>query len=296
MKDANQTPTKNSKVLNLKTLNFKKIATKISLAALIVTQFSACALTQLNSGDASAKTEITGAAGGENNKNANSKLPRCTETLGTLGVEEDQGEPWFLQFTRDTRLTSTVPLIRLMVQQSNCFVIVERGSTGMKSLQRERALAQAGELRATSKIRKGQMVAADYTLIPTISFSDDTGGAMAGLGSNFGGGAGLVLGLLGSLSKKEASVTLTMIANRSGVQIAASEGSASKFDFAGMGGMFGSSLGGAFGGYTKTPEQKVLVGAFMDAYAQMVDAVKNYKAQTVQGGLGAGGKLKVDGE
>jgi len=40
----------------------------------------------------------------------------------------------------------------------------------------------------------------------------------------------------------------------------------------------------------------VITAAFMDAYNQMVVALRNYKAQSVQGqGLGGGGKLGVDG-
>jgi hypothetical protein len=49
------------------------------------------------------------------------------------------------------------------------------------------------------------------------------------------------------------------------------------------------------GGYTNTPEGKVLASAFADAYNQMVKAVKSYKAQEVKGGLGAGGRLGVQG-
>lgn len=40
----------------------------------------------------------------------------------------------------------------------------------------------------------------------------------------------------------------------------------------------------------------MITAAFMDAYNQMVVALRNYKAQSVQGqGLGGGGKLGVDG-
>jgi len=49
------------------------------------------------------------------------------------------------------------------------------------------------------------------------------------------------------------------------------------------------------GGYTKTAEGKVITAAVADAYNQLVDAVQNYEAQTVQGGLGTGGRLGVQG-
>ena len=42
------------------------------------------------------------------------------------------------------------------------------------------------------------------------------------------------------------------------------------------------------GGFTKTPEGKVITAAFADSYNQMVKALRNHKAQTVKGGLGKG--------
>ena len=84
-----------------------------------------------------------------------------------------------------------------------------------------------------------------------------------------------------------------MIDNRSGVQIASSVGSAKNFDFNLSGGLFGRSGGGSLGGFTNTPEGKVITAAFADSYNQMVKSLRNYRAQTVEGGLGKGGTLKV---
>src|SRR5690606_22756830 len=120
-----------------------------------------------------------------------------------------------------------VPVLRLMIQQSNCFVIVERGRS-MNNVMRERDLARGDESRAGSNFQKGQMVAADYTMSPSVHFSGKTGGGGGGLGG-FGGG---ILGMVaGSLSRNEASTTLLLIDNRSAVQIAAAEGTAGNFDF-----------------------------------------------------------------
>ena len=90
-------------------------------------------------GDDSARTPVTGSAGGATTQNANAKLERCDQSLGTLAVIEDQNSPWYYQLTREYKLTSTVPLIRLLVQQSNCFVVVERGRA-FGQMQNERAL------------------------------------------------------------------------------------------------------------------------------------------------------------
>jgi len=58
-------------------------------------------------------------------------------------------------------------------------------------------------------------------------------------------------------------------------------------------GAFGGGKAGALSGYSNTPEGKATVAAFIDAYNSMVIAVKNYKAQDVEGGLGTGGTLEV---
>src|SRR5262245_23845062 len=121
-------------------------------------------------GDDSARTPVTGSAGGASSQNASSKLERCDQSLGTLAVVEDQTAPWYYQLTREYKLTSTVPLIRLLVQQSNCFVVVERGRA-FSQMQGERALQQSGELRQGSNFGQGQVVAADYSLNPMITFS-----------------------------------------------------------------------------------------------------------------------------
>ncbi|MNQ46378.1 hypothetical protein D3C85_601910 [compost metagenome] len=142
------------------------------------------------------------------------------------------------------------------------------------------------------------MVASDYGLSPEIVFSNnDAGGIGGALGGLVGGGRGRAIAAVGaSLQTKEASALLTLIDNRSGVQVAAAEGSASKTDFAGFGGLGGRGGAGGIGGYTNTAQGKVIAAAFMDAFNQMVRSLRNYKAQTVRGqGLGGGGRLGVDG-
>lgn len=236
------------------------------------------------------KGVVSGAAGGESAEGQNSQLESCPETLGTLAIEEDTAAPWYLQL-RDHQLGSTVPVLRLMIQQSNCFVIVERGKS-LNNMMREREFARGDESRAGSNFQKGQMVAADYTLSPSIQFSGKTGG-----GSAFGGGSalGLLGALAGSVGRNEASTTLLLIDNRSGVQISAAEGTAGNFDFGLFGAAFGGGGFGGGGGYAKTPQGKVVIGAFADSYNQMVKALRKYKAQTVKGGLGTGGRLGVQG-
>lgn len=236
------------------------------------------------------KGTVTGAAGGESAENRNSALEHCDESLGTMAVQEDVSAPWYAQL-RGYQLGSTTPVLRLMIQQSNCFVVVERGAA-MANMRTERALEQSGESRAGSNFGKGQMVAADYTMSPTIQFSQKTGQSAAGVATRFLGSLGA---LAGSVGTNEAATTLLLIDNRSGVQISAAEGTGKNMDFGFFGAAFTGGLAGAGGGYSSTPQGKVIVTAFADSYNQMVKALRNYKAQTVKGGLGTGGRLGVSG-
>jgi len=176
--------------------------------------------------------------------------------------------------------------------------VVERGAAGMRAMNRERELMQSGEMRGGSNFGRGQMVASDYALSPEIVFSADNAGGIGGvLGGLIGGGSGRAVAAIGGgLQTREASAMLTLVDNRSGVQVAASEGSASKTDLNLFGGLFGGRAGAGLGGYTNTPQGKVITAAFMDAFNQMVRSLRNYRAQSVQGqGLGGGGRLGVDG-
>jgi curli biogenesis system outer membrane secretion channel CsgG len=253
-----------------------------------------CEGTMPKLGGGASNSVASGSASGSTTEGANSQLERCDETLGTLALDEDQGAEWWHgYYSRYPKLGSTLPVLRMMIQQSNCFVIVERGG-GMNNMMRERQLEQSGELRSGSNFKKGQMVSADYTLRPSIQFSDKgTGGLGASIGGLFGS-TGRVLGnLAGGLKSNEAATTLLLIDNRSSVQISSSVGSAKNFDFSLRGGLFGSGLGGSASGFTNTPEGKVITAAFADSFNQMTKSLRNYKAQTVKGGLGKGGRLKV---
>ncbi len=253
-----------------------------------------CAGTTPQLGGVSGQT-VTGAAGGATSQNANSQLEHCNEPLGTLTVYEDTNAEWWRYYhSHYPKLGSTIPVLRLMIQQSNCFVVIERGRS-MHNMMQERDLQKSGEMRQGSNFGKGQMVAADYTLDPSIQFSEKgtsgMGGAVGGLLPGIGGLA--VGAIAGGLKANEAATTLLLVDNRSGVQVSASVGSAKNFDFSLFGGAFGGLGAGVGGGFTNTPEGKVITAAFVDSYNQMVRSLRNYQAQNIQGGLGKGGKLGV---
>ncbi|GLQ98764.1 peptidoglycan-binding protein [Dyella mobilis] len=263
------------------------LALGVSTALLL----TGCADMQVGGG----KNPVGGSAGGATSTGAASTLEHCDHPLGTLAVEENTNDPWYAVLTGQYHLPSTVPLLRLMIQQSNCFVVVDRGQA-MNSMMGERGLAASGELRSTSSMGKGQMVAADYVVTPSIQFSQNTGGGGAAL-AGVGGGYGAIIGAIaGSMKSSEASTTMMLTDTRSGVQVAAAQGSAKNIDF-GVSGLFDhfGSGGASLGAYSQTPEGKVIAAAFLDSYNQMVKSVRQYAPQRVAGGLGAGGALAVDG-
>ena len=275
----------------------RSVGTVICLVAVVA--LGGCLATTPGSGGASA-TAAQGAAAGSSTAGANSSLETCPETLGTVRIEENTNSAWYGYYHSRYRTGSTVPVLRMLVQQSNCFVVVERNQRAMQNMTSERNLIRGDEGRAGSNMGGGQMVAADYTMTPEIMMADQGGtqarGGLAGLGGLLGGVAGTaVRAVSGSMSSNEAGTTLLLVDVRSGVQISAAEGYAKNVDFGFAGSVFGLGGGGGASAFTRTPEGKVILAAFIDSYNKMVVALRGYQAQTVKGGLGTGGRLGVQG-
>lgn len=258
---------------------------------------SGCAGGHISSGTGG--TAAMGSAGGSTSVGANSTLERCSKTLGTLAVDDGRAADWHGRFGSSTNVTTIEPLIRLAVQQSNCFIITSIGNLRTDSrLSRVTDIQRnSGEYRAGSKQHKGQRVAADYYLEPQIIIDNSSTGQLgAAVGGLVGGFVNPSLGTLASASmeSKVSVVTLSLFDIRSAIQISAAEGSSTANNFGAALGAFGGSAGGRLSGFTRTPSGKATVAAFVDAYNGMVRALKHYKAQNVEGGLGRGGTLKVN--
>src|SRR6185437_12799890 len=203
----------------------------------------------------------TGGAGPDGAQGASGQLEHCDSPKGTLAVVEPQNQ--VQASLQRYGLGSPTGVIRMLVQQSNCFQVVERG-TGMRSMMQERALAQGGELQNDQNIGKGQMVAADFIVTPSVVFSENNAGGIGGaLGGLIGGGGGRALaGLAGGVKFKQAETSMLLVDSRSGIQVASAEGSAEKADFA-IGGAVLGGLSAAGGGYGNTNEGKVVVASFL---------------------------------
>jgi curli biogenesis system outer membrane secretion channel CsgG len=211
-------------------------------------------------------------AGAQTTGENGAALEKCDKPIGTLAVVEPQDEV-ITALTR-YRLQSPTGLIRLMVQQSNCFQVVERGA-GMRNIMQERELAQSGQLQTASNVGGGQLRAADFVLTPNVLFSEGNAGGVGGAVGGFLGRRNPVLGVVaGGLKFKEAQTNILVADTRSGMQVAAAEGKARKKDFSlGALGYAGGAVGGA-GGYTNTNEGKVVAASFLDNYNAIVRAVR----------------------
>ena len=212
---------------------------------------------------------VKGAAGTDGSK-TDSGIEKCEKPMGAMAVVEPQSE--YIMALRRYNLGSPVGLIRMMIQQSNCFIVVERGA-GMRNAVQERQLAQAGETREGSNMGGGQVVAADFILTPAVVFSENNAGGMgAGIGKAFGGAVGAVAG---GLKFKEAQTSMLVADSRTTVQVAAAEGSTKKADLKAGGALFTGGFGAGAGGYGNTNEGKIIAAAFMDNYNKIVQVVRN---------------------
>lgn len=221
-------------------------------------------------------------------------LEWCERPLGAMAVVEPQSE-YMLALSR-YNLQSPVGLIRMMIQQSNCFIVVERGQ-GVRNMEQERALAGGGQTRAGSNMGVGGMVAPDFIMTPQVVFSENSAGGVGGTAGLLGRRAGAILG--GGLKFKEAQTSILVADARSGVQVAAAEGSTRRADMRLGAGLFVGGAGVAGGGYGNTNEGKTLAAAFMDSYNKIVGVVRN--DPSLQGNVGtlkdgvAGGGARVAG-
>lgn len=202
-------------------------------------------------------------------------VEKCPQELGTLAVSEPQD--YVLSALGRYSLGSPTMMLRMMVQESGCFSVVERG-VAMQNLRQERALAADGQLQEGSNIGRGQMQGADFVMTPAVQFSDDSGGVggtIGGLLGRAGGVLGQLGGLAGGVKFKEAETTLVVADVRSSIQVASAQGSASKMNFS-LGGWGWGGLGWASAaGYTKTPEGKLIAASLLDNYNKIVQQVRD---------------------
>lgn len=260
----------------------------VTRALLVPTLLVAVSLTACKDKTPQSSTElgkggsvVSGSAGPKGAQGADSSLVKCDAPVATLALAEN---PDGYTMRSDYQLPATpVPLIKLLAQQSGCFRVVDRAA-GLRSTMQESQLKEAGIVRADSTVHKGRGYEAQYTVIPSLTFSEqDAGRGIAGILSSIPvlrDIAGLA-GLLEQVKLKEAQVALLLTDNETTEQLAAATGSARTTDL-GLGGLIASKLGGAAGlGWSNTNEGKVIAAAFLDAHNKLVVQVRELQAKAL---------------
>lgn len=249
---------------------FKYAAATIAAASLLATTAAQAQTATSSSGRTYRDGTTKGASSGRRDQERNTQqIPRCTKRLGTIAIVEPDNQWW-----REFNLGSPEAILKVFVQQSGCFGLVNRGRS-FQSRSMERALADDGELQAGSNLGRGQVKAADYFLQPDLvsgNRNSGGGGVGAALGGLIGGFAGGVVGGI-NMKKREANVTLSVVNARTTEEEALTEGYARKTDIGfggGGGGFFGAFAGAAGGGYQNTEIGQVIVLAYLDAYTKLV--------------------------
>ena len=204
-------------------------------------------------------------------------LPRCVRPEGSLRiVEPDDGQALWASYG----LPMPTRMLRSFVTESSCWMALDRG-VGFAAAQAERELASGGHLQRGSNLGGGQMLAADYILIPDIvsqnsnaggrNFGASGGGGIGGLGrAMFGGG--------GSSRQKSVSVMLTLVDSRTSEVLATATGAAEVSDrqwqlMASGSGQKGVASGHgsiSAGAYENTEIGTVIRAAYHQAFHQML--------------------------
>ncbi|MBT0669480.1 SH3 domain-containing protein [Novosphingobium profundi] len=219
-----------------------------------------------------AKSDARASGGQRMQEQAVTDVPHCTRKLGTLSIVDGDDPRGWTQYS----LAPPQKLLKVLVQRSGCFNLVDRGS-GLQAAERERQVGNHLGMQRGSNVGQGQIKAADYVLVAEVQGANanvsgsGVGGAVGGL---IGGGVGGLLG--GMRSKKlEANTVLSLTNVRTTETIATQEGYAVKNNLsfaAGGGGFFGAGAAAAVGGgYDNTDIGRIVTLSFIQAYSKMVE-------------------------
>ena len=201
-------------------------------------------------------------------------VPHCLRKLGTVSIANGDDPRGWTQYN----LAPPEKLLRVIVQRSGCFNIVDRGA-GLNAAATERDIGSGLGLQRGSNVGQGQIKAADYVLVAEVqaSNSDSGGSAVAGVaGALVGGALGGVIGGIRT-RKLEANTVLSLTNVRTSETMAVEDGYASKNDVSfgaggglGGGGIFGGVVGG---GYDNTDIGRIVTLSFIQAYTKMVTSL-----------------------
>jgi curli biogenesis system outer membrane secretion channel CsgG len=219
---------------------------------------------------------VTGSAGPAGAHNASHELLRCDAPVATMALVENPNG-YAIQGGYNLP-SSPLPLVRLIAQQSGCFRVVDR-SAGLNATVQEQELQDRGILRKNGTVHKGNGYEAQYTITPSLTFSEQNAG------HEVGGILGMIpvlnkfAGLADNVKLKEAQVALLLTDNETTEQVAAATGSVRVTDLGMAGLMLGRAGGAAGAGWSNTNEGKVIAAAFLDAHNQLVTQLRALQAK-----------------
>ena len=215
---------------------------------------------------------------------------KCPESAGSLRiVEPDDGMGAWASYG----LPAPTRMLRVLVNDSRCFSVLDRG-VGFAAAQAERALAQAGHLQDDQNIGAGQMLGADFVLIPDIvSQNPNAGGSNVGVQAASGQKRGLMAGMLNvatlgisgrmSSNRQTAQVVLTLVDVRTSEQLVSVTGEAKITDRAWSAMVNASNVQGSagmrLGSWENTEIGKVIQEAYEEAFEQMVADIQKPRSR-----------------
>ena len=198
-------------------------------------------------------------------------VPHCARKLGTLSIVDGDDPSGWTQYS----LAPPQKLLKVLVQRSGCFNLVDRGS-GLQAAELERNVGGNLGLQRGSNVGQGQIKAADYVLVAEVQAANrNSGGSAVGgaIGGLIGHRFGAIAGGVGS-KKMEANTVLSLTNVRTTETIAVQDGYAAKnsltFGAGGGTGFFGGGIGAVGGGYDNTDIGRIVTLAFIQAYSKMV--------------------------
>jgi curli biogenesis system outer membrane secretion channel CsgG len=221
---------------------------------------------------------VSGSGGPQGAQHAARELQKCESPVAVVALQENQGG--YTGIGRGGLPESPLPLVRVLMQQSGCFRIVDRNA-GLKATVREQELKDAGVLRSDGEgnVKRGRGIVAQYSVVPSLVFSEqDAGRQLGGLVAMIPG-LNKFAGAAEQVKFKEAQVVLLLTDNETTEQLSSATGAARTTDL-GVGG-FALGAGGGLGGmgWSNTNEGKVIAAAFLDAHNQLVAQLRSLAAK-----------------
>jgi curli biogenesis system outer membrane secretion channel CsgG len=219
---------------------------------------------------------VTGSAGPAGASSAARELLHCDAPVAVVSLVENQHG--YTGIGRAGLPESPLPLVRVMMQQSGCFRIVDRNS-GLDATVREQELKDKGVLRQDDSVKRGRGIVAQYSVVPSLVFSEQEAGRQIGGIMAMIPVLNKFAGVADQVKFKEAQVVLLLTDNETTEQLSSSTGAARSTDL-GLGGLMAGRSGGAGGfGWSNTNEAKVISAAFLDAHNHLVQQLRTLVAK-----------------